>query len=242
MTFEEIIDEARITHLNDAVEPFQWSDEQLLRFAGEAERQACRRGACTLIFDDALVIDLIPWQASYLLDPAILRVERAVWNSQAGVMLVEKTSEQSLDNRHLPEWRHQQAGPPSRFYIRGRTLFLDCAPTELDVEQDATLNLQVWREPLDDPQQCNEPEIPPQHHLLLTHWMTYRAFMMPDHAQASGEAALMHLEMFNQHFGQPLSASDLEYQISSTGYTQHLAAIPYRDRHRRSSSNWMREL
>lgn len=242
MTFQELIDDARVSHLDDAVEPYLWSDEQLLRFAGEAERQACRRGACTLIFDDSMTITLVADQASYSLDPAILRLERVLWTSTAGVALVEKTSERSLDNRELPEWRRAEAGPPSRYYVRGRMLFLDRVPTDADVTQDATLNLQVWREPVFEADVSSEPELQSQHHDALTHWIAYRALMIPDHEGVNKDIAAMHLGLFDQHFGKPLSASDIEYQIASTGDTQHLAAIPYRDHHRRSTSSWVREL
>lgn len=241
MTFQELITFARQTHLDDTVDPYLWSDEQLFSYAGEAERQACRRGSCELILDEKLYLNLIAGQVRYALDLAILKIERVIWTDSNGDKIIEKTSERSLDNL-ATAWRQAEADKPTSYYVRGRFLYLDRAPTTAVIEQDATLNLQIWREPFQCTDLDAEPEIHLQHHEALAHWIAYRAFLLPDYDTRDIEQAQLHLSLFDQHFGDPLSASDIEYQIASTKRVQHLAAIPYRDHHRRSSSGWVREL
>lgn len=241
MTFAEIITFARQTHLDDVVDPYLWSAEQLLTYAGEAERQACRRGACELILDEGLVISLVAGQVRYALDPATLKIERAIWTDASGDSLLEKTSERSLDNRDS-NWRQDEADKPTRYYVRGRSLYLDRKPTAAAIEQDATLNLQVWREPFQAAALGIEPEVQLQHHEALAHWIAYRAFLLPDYDTRNTEQAALHLALFDQHFGKPLSASDIEYQLASTGFSQPFAAIPYRDIHRTTSSSWVSDL
>jgi hypothetical protein len=248
-TFSDLVTICREEFLDDDVEPYRHSDTMLLRLARDAEMEACRRGSCKLIFDDTLTLRLVADVRSYALDPILLRLDRVLWTNTAGDQLLEKTSEQSLDD--WDDWRNQSAGSPSRYFIHGRTLYLERVPTAEDVAQDATLNLQGWRLPITYDVgssaseiasiASDEPEINAVNHLALCHWMAYRALSRPDEDTFKKELAMQNLALFELAFGKPVDASTLEYQLASVGQVTHSNA-DYRDHWRKQASDWLAEL
>lgn len=242
-TWGELLAILREEYLDDTVIPFRYSDALLQRLLLQAEQEACRRGACELIFDESMTIPLTAGVMSYVLDSSILKLPRATWTSVSGTLLLEKISEESLDDFERTHWRQQAAGAPSRFYVHGRTLFLDHAPTDDDVAQDSTLTLQVWRGPQATGQTVNdEPEIGVEHHEHLCPWAAFRALQRPDEDTQNLELALINRGLFEQHFGPPIEASTLIDQLASVGYFQPSTGNAYRDHWRHLGRRWVSEL
>lgn len=243
MTFAELEAVLREEFLDDTVEPYAFSEVMVQRLLRQAEVRACRCGACELIYDDTLTMPLVAGRRDYALDPAILKLPRVLWTSADGEGVVEKVTEDSLDSLELDVWRRIGDGSPVRCYVRGRTLLLDRLPTADDVAQDATLNLQVYREPFDGlDAEREEPEIDERHHHALCYWAAYRCLARPDVDSAQAQIAKDNLALFHQHFGAPLDASMIEYQLASAGHLFHIAAEAYRDNYRSRGRGWVEEL
>lgn len=171
-----------------------WSEGFLIREIGNAQRQACYRQDLRHLYDDSTFsITLATGVQSYALDHRILRIEEI----QFGTAVLEHTTLANLD-QYAKGWRSYSAGAPKRFYIRGRTLFLDRAPSA--TENGQSLNLTVWREPLADPDTGDELEWVDDPE-KLGHWVAFKAFSRRDEDVANPGSAKMHLDLFNQAFG-----------------------------------------
>jgi hypothetical protein len=189
-----------------------------------------------------LTLTLVEGQPSYSLDPEILKIKRAIWIGESGVIVLEKTSEDALD-AFQDGWRRQSAGPPTAYFIHGRTLYLDRAPTADDILQDATLNLQCWREPFGTDQGASdEPEINQVHHRALCYWGAHRALLRPDEDAMHKELGALNLQEFDAYFGKRVDAATLEYQLASTGVLQHSVGDAYRDTWRKQGRDWVAAL
>lgn len=243
MTFAELETVLREEFLDDAVEPFAYPAPMVQRLLRQAEQQACRCGSCELIYDDTLTLRLVAGQRAYPLNPAILKLLRVLWMSADGEGVVEKVTEDSLDSLELDVWRRIGDGQPMRCYVRGRTLFLDRLPTAADVAQDATLNLQVWREPFDALDLGRyEPEIGERDHHALCYWAAYRCLARPDEDTHRAKLSADNLMLFHRHFGAPVAADLLEYQLASAEYLHPVAGGAYRDSYRSRRRDWVSEL
>jgi hypothetical protein len=158
------------------------------------------------------------------------------------VVVLEKTNEDALD-AFQDGWRRQSAGAPTAYFIHGRTLYLDRAPTADDIAQDATLNLQCWREPFGiDQDASDEPEINQIHHRALCYWAAHRALLRPDEDNQRKELGALNLQEFDAYFGKRVDASTLEYQLASTGVLQHSIGDAYRDTWRKQGRDWIAAL
>jgi hypothetical protein len=201
MTAGDLLAIIRYDYLDDAVEPYAWRDELLLREIGRAQQQACWRQDLRHLFDESFSISLIEGQRSYPLDPLILRIEQITLNNVPLLF----TTRADLDAR-LWGWRTFSDGAPERFYIDGRTLKLDRAPSA--TEAGSALALHVWRGPLTDPADITvdddlEWEHDPEQ---LAHWVCHRAYLRRDEDTQNKEASMQHLAMFSATFGAEVPA------------------------------------
>lgn len=195
MTAGELLAIIRADYMDDVVEPYNWPDTQLLREIGRAQQQACYRQDLRHLHDE-FSLTLEAGTRSYELDPSVLRIDEVSLNGK----LLEFTTRNILDERYRG-WRNYSAGVPKRFYIIGRTLYLDRASSAN--EDGLTLAVQAWREPLilpqdlaadDDLEWTNDVE-------QLAHWVAFRAFMRRDEDTQDKEKASEHLALFNATFG-----------------------------------------
>lgn len=201
MTAGDLLTIIRADYLDDAIEPHAWSDEFLLREIGRAQQQACWRQDLRHLFDESLSISLIEGQRAYALDPLILRIEQITLNNVPLLF----TTRADLDAR-LWGWRTFSDGTPERFYIDGRTLKLDRAPSA--TEAGSPLALHVWRLPLTDPAEitANDDLEWEQDQEQLAHWVCHRAYLRRDEDTQSKDMAMQHLAMFNATFGAEVPA------------------------------------
>lgn len=233
MTLAELLTIAREEFLDDVADMEGQDDEsaaasnaKLIRWAGEAEREACRHGDCKRIYDEdtaaICTLTLVQDQRSYALDPRILIVESAYYSGTSA--LLTHSTKEALD-RDYAGWRSYDDGEPQRFYIKGKTLYLDREPSA--DEAGDTLTLSVWREPLRAPKQHEAPEIAAHHHYQLAHWIAYRYFSVPDAVANQPDRASMHLQSFERYFGPPVRGDVLERQLEGPAYVQHDAGRAY---------------
>lgn len=201
MTAGELLAIIRDDYLDDGVGTQNWTDEFILREIGRAQQQACYRQDLRHLFDDSFTLTITEGQRSYPLDPLILRLDVVLFDGSP----IEHTTRARLDT-FTPGWRNYASGPPARFYIQGKTLYLDRVP---GVNEDGlTLSLSGWREPdiepadlteSDDLEWTNDPE-------KLAHWVAFRAFMRRDEDTQDKEVAKMHLDLFSVAFGAEVPA------------------------------------
>lgn len=201
MTLDELIAEARLRLDDDAIGQNKWSDEDLSRFANEAERQACLRAQ--LIVDDytdsLTLLALVEGTVHYPLHASIYRVLGARLE-ETGKPLVERGLEQ-LD-RESETWRSREGSTPSEYVIetwtRGRLRYRAVPMPSEDVE----VRLTVARFPRNDMGAGSIPEIAMQHHLGLVDWVCYRAYSQRDADKYDPAKAKDHETAFTEAFGE----------------------------------------
>ena len=200
MTAGELLAIIRADYLDDVVGSENWSDTQLLREIGRAQQQACYRQDLRHLIDSFQIM-LIEGQRGYELDPVVLRLDDV---SFAGVPLIFTT--RAAMDQCCYGWRNYEPGIPKRFYVMGRTLYMDREPS---INEDGLmLDIQHWRLPLilpeelakdDDLEWINDPE-------QLAHWVAFRAFMRRDEDTQDKEKAAEHPALFNASFGAEVPA------------------------------------
>ena len=211
MTAAELVAIVRQDYLRDITDAdfgndarAEWSHETLLRYVGEAQRQACYRQDLRHLYDDPAddagsicSISLDVGNQTYILSDLILRIIEVSY----GTTVLYQTTKERIDARGI-DWRQARPGPPSAFFIQGHRLTLDHPPGAADVA--TPLSLYVWRAPLiapeemsdrDDLEWVNDPE-------KLVHWVMHRALLRRDLEIGEQQASAAHLSMFNAAFGQ----------------------------------------
>lgn len=198
--------------LDDIAEPHLFSDEVLVRHLNEAVRQACVRAR--LLVESMLplcAITLVPAQASYDLDPAVIVVRRAALRTRPSEPLL-RTNTAALD-RFRCNWRAEQGRP--EFLVAdqqgaGRRIVLSPVPTEEDILDLVVLRYPTENETLLPDDNDAEPPIPLEHHDALVHWVCHRALRTQDQETSALRRADDHLAMFEAHFGPLPTAAQLQ--------------------------------
>ena len=204
--------------LDDRVEPYLWSDEDLDEFANDAHIEAARRAR--LLRDSTTTavarITLVPDQSLYSLHASVVRVDRARIEGRAEPLAFVLLRDA---DRCLPGWEDYESATPTALIpdFQSGTIALVPAPAEA-----GTLHLTVIRTPLaemnDD---ADEPEIPPHAHRALRHWMVFRAHLNPDSQKLDKKRAAEALALFEAEFGVPQPVYDEVWQ------QQHYAGRDY---------------
>lgn len=214
MNLTALINAARL-RLDDKVEPYLWSRAELVEYANDAERQACRNAR--LITDSTTAeicsIALVADTATYDLDKRIIHIRR-VKGSWSSVPL-RPASVIDLDNA-VPGWEGETGDPT--FYVKDMdsNLFRPY-PTPAT---DGTASLTVLRIPLVDMEDGDdEPEIRTAYHMGLVDWMEYRGYSRHDTQTMNPKAAQAAKDRFEAEFGKPSTAIDEEWIRQQHGYT-----------------------
>ena len=205
MNLRDLIDEFRDESKDIADPPF-WTDAFLARAASQAEQETCRRGA--LILDSYSTFCSISFGAGddlLKLDGRILEIRRARL-SGSGRRVYPITVAQ-LD-RNNEQWE-AETGEPLAYVTDYQTGHIRLYPTPTAADE---IKLTVRRLPLADlVADDDEPEIRPESHLGLVHWMLYRAYMRQDADAFNPTKAAAALAEFVREFGEKKSMRNEEW-------------------------------
>lgn len=208
MNVEQFIDTFRIVlddkanSVGGSQKDVLWSDEEIVSFLNEAVNEVAERA---LLIEDhstpaACSIALQAGVGEYTLHPSVIKIKRATWNGRP----LHETSTEKLDCEHVA-WE-TLVGRPSQFIHTGSdTLRLYRIPRAEDVAQASTLELTVYRTPLnpytvDDPGEV--PEVKTLYHDRLMQWMYRCAYLKKDSEAFDPNAAAKHEAAFIASFGQ----------------------------------------
>lgn len=190
---------------DDTVQPYLWSDAELIDFANDAQDEACRRGR--LLVDSTtpeitsrsvLVADngLLP------LDARVLFIRRA---RLAGRVALQRMNMQDMESWNA-FWQDMAPGTPTMFITDYSTGYVQLWPMP---DANSTLLLTVVRMPMNQMNDGSDvPEIAPRWHRSLRHWMLYRAYSKQDSEANDPKKAADSLALFEQEFGKKSSALD----------------------------------
>lgn len=213
MTLRELIDIFR-REVDDDVEPYLWTEEELIEYANDAEAEACRRARLLIDASTEAIcqIAVVADTASYALDPRVIFVRRAKLAGSA--LPLARASVRDMDDA-APGWDTHTG--TVRAYLSdvdtGR-LRLYRTPTV-----DGVLHLIVVRLPLTEMVSLDDsPEIHVRYQRSLRHWMHYRAYSKKDAETKDDKLAAEGMALFEQEFGKKSSAIDEEWIAREQAY------------------------
>ena len=209
MTGTEIIQFAREDFLDDAVEPYLWSDNFLEKCLNLSEKEACRRAS--LLIDDSTASDsedtplplcsltIVAGTASYTMSQKTIRILSIVPADTSRP--IEKKTKGWLD-RFYPTWRTAEGAPIYYLEKKGEITLIP-----IPVAND-TAELEVVRLPLSDMTIAGEEDsvIPEEYHFNLIPWMLHLAYLKPDEETLDIQKSDIYAAQFTEKFGPPLSA------------------------------------
>ncbi|KLD65427.1 hypothetical protein [Dyella japonica] len=191
--------------LDDAVEPFLWSDDTLNRYLNNAVREACIRAR--MLRDDAssatsvcrVAVDPAT-SGRVAIDPSIIAIRSGSLSD--GLHPLWAVSSNDMD-RLEPGWdagRMEQGTP--------RYIVMDLAQKVVQLwprpSAALTLQLRVWRMPLATELMVEDDDEPVVHlpdAEELRHWAAHEAFLKRDEDTINEDASSKHLALFEQRFG-----------------------------------------
>lgn len=190
----------------DHVRPYFVSDERVLQFANEAEREACRRSH--LLIDSSAAFCEISVSANEPLveiDPLIINIRRAKLSISTYSLSPVRAEEMDRVN---PGWE-SHTGTPTTYITDYQTNAIRLHPKQ---QVAATLNITVSRLPAEDFDEESEPEIRTEYHPALVKWMLYRAYSKQDADLFDPNKAANALAEFEREFGRRSSARNERWQ------------------------------
>jgi len=206
MTLPELIAAARVAldDPNDGVDSrdLLWSDDELVRYANEAQNEAARRAY--LLFDDETSVTRVAINSTGNRFPVDDRVFRIVDARIVGSIFPKliNANENRLDEI-IPRWG-TSTGEPRRWVNRGSQILLDKIPS-----QSGTLQLEAYILPTPMVLGANEViDIPLVHHEGLVYWIKKMAYDKDDAEVNSPEKAAKASNAFTSRFGSRRSAAN----------------------------------
>lgn len=193
----------------DVAQPYFWSDEEVWRYAGDAQRQFVRlTGGVSDVLSAAAEVDISAGEAWSDLHPSVLRV-----------MSISRRS----DHKPIEAINHTDIGKMrSSDYGQIKSLILDelSGPVRYGVigmqrgkirwvqvpEVNDVADLHVYRTPLtiiDGPDQ-EIADVEEEHHVHLLKWMKHLAYLKRDSEVFDPQGAERHKVLFEQYCAQVL--------------------------------------
>lgn len=195
MNVEAFIAEFRRVMADTAV-PYLWSDEEVVTYLNDAEKEACERA---LLLEDKLSpavcsIALVANQADYPLHESIIQIKRLMFRGRK----LDETSVEQMDGDD-PRWETRSGEP--RQFIYSATAGLRMVPKPVIPE---IVQLTVYRLPLDSLSADNDtgvPEVPARHHMRLLNWVYRCAYLKHDSETYNRDKAELQESTFQASFG-----------------------------------------
>jgi hypothetical protein len=208
MTLDDLLCACRTERLDDAAEPFLWSDAELTGYLNDAQDEACRRAR--LIVDSSTPsicgFSVSSGTTFITVDPRVIFVRRVKLASRKKPLVFASYLE--LD-QECQGWDERTGTVEAVITdVQSGKLRLYRIPTASD-----TGTLTVVRTALDPMAAASdEPEIAPRFHRSLIAWACYRAYIKQDADSANADKAAAALAEFEREFGPKSPAIDEIYQ------------------------------
>lgn len=224
MTLGELLTLLRGSILNDRSDrvggssDYLWTDETLVTYINEAQRKLCVQGLVLRdgTTDEVTKITLVPGQATYTLNPAVIAVISAKREDQTVDLTrvghaVLTAYRQPSDNWIDPAGFTQlPPGMPLAFSTDEglsdtdsdslEQVVLRVYPTPSAEMAGKVLRLRVIRKPLtklDNRYRSASPEVPEDHHIEMLDYAAYLALRIVDDDAGAARRAAEFLAMFN---------------------------------------------
>lgn len=197
MNLSELVKATR-SRADDQADPPLWTDQEIIDYLNESEREACIRAR--LIEDmDTPEVTRLPLRAGkglYDIHCSILAVRR-VYLQNAKSALAESSIEYQ-DDQSFSDWMTRIGTPRWYIFHEGNSqLRLVDAP-----KSDDTAILRVHRMPLRPMKSpTDRPEIHPKHHVRLIDWALRMAYLKQDADTYDEQKAAKYEAMFTASFG-----------------------------------------
>lgn len=216
MTLAELIATVR-SEVDDAVATYLCSDTRFTEFANEAEEQAARRARLLLDSSTAAICQLAVTAGTEFvnLDERILFVRRIRVIGQSRPL--QKLPLADLDQQGT-EWQDETGE------VMGWVPDMETGKIRLyrKPEDDIALRLTVVRLPLVAMSaDADTPEIKPQYHRALMHWMRYRYYSIQDTEIRDEKKAREALAEFEAQFGPASNALDEAWIHEKHGFDEY---------------------
>lgn len=204
MILSEFITRLREDFLEDTIEPYFWSDDTLIRYANDAEKEACIRAHLLIdsSTDSVCVLNVTAGTSSYQLNSKVISILSA-YNETLNYPIYQlpKVSVDSM----LPNWRSLESEAPKYFIIdevhSTTTLTIIPKPTI-----DFSVRFTVNRLPLVNKSITDSFEIPEIYHNDLLYWAAFLALSKQDVDTNKRDEARRYEDKFEQMFGKRKSA------------------------------------
>lgn len=153
----------------------KWSNDELVTFINEAEREVAQRTKCLFDASTAEVVEIavVAATADYYLHKSITKIRRA--KLDLVTLALEQTSWR--DQEALKSTWDTETGTPYYFVLDWNYGQMRLSPTPV---VDDTLRLSVYRYPLEDMawsgRNSAEPEIPVQFQRKMLYWAAHLAY------------------------------------------------------------------
>jgi hypothetical protein len=193
MTPRDIIGLWRLRY-GDAVEPFYWSDAELLGYVAEGQTVGASRMA--FITDQSSEACFCPvFSGDPLLErhPAVLRIMVATMMSSRRRLMFTTTDKLDAQN---PNWA-DVAATPELIIPRFDDAYARLYPIPV---QDDSVHLTVRRLPIEEVVLDGELELRPHWHPFIERWVTHRALSRPGE-RYDGARAIEAKSLFEDIFG-----------------------------------------
>lgn len=182
----------------DVAEGSFWSDEEILGYLNQAEREAARRA---LLLADVGFLDVYAGDPIVILPKPVLLVRRA--RLVTGAKTLRLAGWREVEEL-TPDWE-DSTGTPNVVLTDWVTQALRLAPTPI---ADDTLRAAYFRLPRNEMRSTNdEPEINARHHFALLDHMLELGYSKHDADRFDPNAAAFHAGKFAASFGPPSSSA-----------------------------------
>ena len=237
MLLTDLIKTLRNQYLDDVAEPYLWSDDNLVSYIIDAEKEACERA--NLIIDDTTpAICLFPVQVGvigYSLNSNVLLVKRVSYGTSLdSTYPLEQATRSRLDALYA-NWNSEN-GAPSFYVCENNNEIMIVPPTAGTTGTSGvastsgtsgTAFLQVSRLPVNTLTLNSTagsgtaglgityPEIAAQYHTKILSWAARLAFLKNDSETFNLAKADRYEAIFDRDFGRPLSAKTKQFLKSN---------------------------
>lgn len=208
MRVGDLLDETRV-ELDDVAQPYLWSDQELIGYADDAQKEAARRGRLLVDSTTASIasVALVAGTSTYALDPRVIRVNRAIVAGESRPLVFKMLRD--LDDQ-FPGWEEVEETPTiiCPDFETGKIRLIG-TPTA-----SGTLKLTVVRLPLVPLNDLQDTlEIREEYQRNLRHWIVFRAYMKRDSETYKPEKASEALQLFAAEFGPARPAYDEQWML-----------------------------